>query len=383
MIIADAKLYWDNAATTPIAPEVLDAMVEAYGHSNASAFYSEEERKQIEETSEAVRRYVGAGDDYKVIYTGSGSAANALAVDGFLRKKRRITVLSDGLEHESIYDIVRHNLVRSFYIGTDREGLVDDDQVDALTKAFLEYGGAESVLVSLSLANNELGTVQDIGFGCKKAEQAYLHCDCVQAIGKMTERINMKERGIDCLTFSAHKINGPLGLGVMVATPEYVSMLNPIVYGEQQDGIHGGTYNYPAIIGLKKAIERLESKEHEANINRLINETKPEIVMRLRDRGYKVLGKTEGGIPVIAFVAPCSSKALMLALQTAGIYVSAGSACNGMSEKPSRVYLGIGLKPEEALSTIRISLPEKVEARDIDYFFQELDKSVRLVEATQ
>lgn len=371
-------IYLDNAATTQISPEVLDAIIpflkEDFG--NAGTMYSLG-RKAADAVSNArqqVADLIGCNPN-QIIFTSGGSEANSLVFEGlgpYLLANSKTHIIASAIEHDSVLRSVRslcnskNNIKSGFYatyIKPDKNGSISSEEVN---KAITERTG----LVSVMTVNNETGVVNPtkaIGSICK-SRSILFHSDCVQAIGSFP--IKVEEMNCDFLSLSAHKINAPKGIGALYA--KNPSLLSPIIHGgaEQEFGLRGGTENVAGIVGFGAACEVLSKNLHD-NEKRVCNLGKYFIKAlndNLRDLNIiellhinahgncKILNLRFDGV---------DGQTLLLLLDSKGICMSAGSACRSHESEPSHVLIAMGLSEDEARSSVRVSFSHTLSEDDV------------------
>jgi cysteine desulfurase len=370
-------VYLDNNATTPLDPQVIKKMnwfSEMY-FGNPSSLYpiGRQVKEMIAEAREEVALALGAQRS-EIIFTGSGTEADNFAILGVLDawpdKKEFITT---SIEHPAVLETARYLESKGYtvhYIPVDSYGLIDLD--------FLKSVISDSTaLVSVMLANNEIGTIQPVEEVVKIAKKygVLVHTDAVQAFGKI--EVDVGKLGVDLLTVSAHKIYGPKGVGAIYikkGTP-----IRPFIHGgEQEFRLRAGTENTIGIIGFGEAVRVMRErwKKDKSRLEKMADRLKSGLEQRLT--GIKFNGHPEKRIKsTINFAFPgLEGEAILLALATKEIFVSTGSACSSESEEPSHVLLAIGLKPEIARSAIRMSLGRFNSDEDIEIVLQELPQIV-------
>jgi cysteine desulfurase len=370
-------VYLDNNATTPLDPQVIKKMnwfSEMY-FGNPSSLYpiGRQVKEMIAEAREEVALALGAHRS-EIIFTGSGTEADNFAILGVLDawpdKKEFITT---SIEHPAVLETARYLESKGYrvhYIPVDSYGLIDLD--------FLKSVISDSTaLVSVMLANNEIGTIQPVEEVVKIAKKygVLVHTDAVQAFGKI--EVDVGKLGVDLLTVSAHKIYGPKGVGAIYikkGTP-----IRPFIHGgEQEFRLRAGTENTIGIIGFGEAVRVMRErwKEDKSRLEKMADRLKSGLEQRLT--GIKFNGHPEKRVKsTINFAFPgLEGEAILLALATKEIFVSTGSACSSESEEPSHVLLAIGLKPEIARSAIRMSLGRFNSDEDIEIVLQELPQIV-------
>lgn len=371
-------VYADNAATTKIAPAVVEAMMpyltEYYG--NPSSIYSvgRDAKRAIEGAREQVANALGA-TPREIYFTGGGSEADNWAIKGcmdFLKKKGKNHIITTNFEHHAVSDtckyLERHGCEVT-YLPVDEFGYVTAEQV---CEAIRENTG----LVTIMYANNEIGTIQpirEIGAVCRE-KKVLFHTDAVQAVGNV--EIDVVAQNIDLLSLAGHKIHGPKGIGVLYVK-NGVRLENLIHGGGQERGKRAGTENLSSIVGLGKAIE-LATADIPAKVSKVEALRKRLIDGMLQIEASRLNGGLE---PRLCGNINCSfeaveGEALLLMLDLNGICGSSGSACTSGSLDPSHVLLAIGLPHEIAHGSLRLSINEETAEEDIDYILEVLPQVV-------
>ncbi len=364
---SNPTIYLDHNATTPLAPEVLQAMSSAFSLSpaNPSSVHAlgRRARVELERARERVAAVLGdgaAGTGRELarglVFTGSGTEANNLALLGCCSAApggARHSIAISRVEHPSILGAARLLERRGWsirHLPVNARGCVDLESAAPLMDETL-------FLVSVMLANNEVGSLQPIRRLAELAHQAgaLFHTDAIQALGKMP--IDVKSLGIDLLSVSAHKIHGPPGIGALWIAPN-VDLEPLLVGGAQEDGRRAGTENLPAIVGFAAACELFaRNVEPEAEKMRRL---RARLVDDLRESvaGIRFYGQEEGGLPnTLSLALPnFPGDELLVLLDLEGVYVSTGSACSSGSMGPSHVLLAMGFSEEEARRVVRLSL---------------------------
>ncbi len=371
-------VYLDNNSTTPIDPRVAAAM-EPYLHGmfgNPSNIHSfgRECAEPMAAAREQVAAFLGARPE-EVCFTGGGSESDNWAVKGtaLARAEQGRHVICSSIEHSAVLESCRYleSLgFRATYLPVDRYGLVDPDEVKrALTP--------ETVLVSVMLANNEIGTIEpvpEIARICREAGVTS-HTDAVAAAGKV--RVDVNELGVDLLTISAHKLQGPKGVGALYIREG--TTVFPLVHGgHQEKGLRGGTENIIGIAGLARACEILaveweRNAEHE---RRLRDKLEQAIIARVPE--IIVDGHPTRRVPNVCHVCVgyVEGEALLVNLDMEGVAVASGSACSTGSGEPSPTIKAIGIPPLFANSPVRMSLGPGNTESEIDYTIEVFEKVV-------
>lgn len=358
-------MYWDSAATTEINKDVRLAML-PYIYvrwENPSAIYEPAMRirRDIEEAREKVAAFINADPD-EIYFTSGGSESNSWVFNGYYRDHEWGQIATTKIEHHSIQSAVTY--LNKFYyefMPVDEQGHVKD--------VFLPNDD----LVSIQMANNEIGTIQDIAGLVQRARaenpNVLFHTDAVQAFGKIP--IDVKALDVDYLSASGHKIGTPKGVGILYMKKG--KELPPMIYGSQERGYRGGTENVPYIIGLGKATELIDfSKRDKLKELYLYAESKLEPIANFNGDPENRLWN----IMSITIKKPIDGNWLIGMLHEKEQYVSAGSACNAHNPEPSETLLAIGLSEEEARRTIRISFPDNATKEDVDILVNDIKESV-------
>ena len=372
------RIYLDYAATAPVLPEVLDAMlpffVSAYGNPSGIHANGRETRKAVELARRRTAGVLGA-ESREICFTSGGSESNNLAIQGtaFAMRGKGNHIITSQIEHHSVLNTCRWLEKQGFrvtYLPVDADGTVNPENVrDAIRP--------ETILVSIMTANNEIGTVQpvaQIGEICREKGVTF-HTDAVQAVGML--RTDVREMNADLVSLSAHKFHGPKGTGALYIRKG--TRLDPLIHGGSQErGLRAGTENVPGIVGLGKAIETAEAEREEnaARIRGLRKVLTDRILQNIP--GARMNGHPEHRLPGNChFSFPgTESEALLLRLDLAGISASGGSACTSGSVEPSHVLQAIGLKDEMLHSSIRLTIGRETTLKEIEKTAQILTEIV-------
>lgn len=348
-------VYLDYNATAPLRPAALAAMTDALAEpGNASSVHGpgRRARRLIEAARARVAALAGAEASW-VTFTSGGTEANNLALKGLPATR----VLVSAGEHDSVLQAVPQG---------ERLPLTPDGVVDLDALAAALEGTPEGTLVSVMLANNETGVLQPISevVALARAAGAWVHCDAVQAAGKVP--LDMAALGVDLLTLSAHKLGGPQGVGALLARPELP--LNPLLQGGGQERRRrAGTENLPGIAGFGAAAETaLEALSQAQDLVELRDRFEREIKLIAPDA--KVFGAAAPRLPNTSCVALAGlgAETQLMALDLAGVAVSSGAACSSGKVQPSHVLTAMGATAEEAGAAIRVSLGWASTPADID-----------------
>ena len=377
------RIYLDYAATTPVHPEVVKAMQpyfsDAFGNPSSLYSYGLEARQAIEAARNKVAESIGAKNE-EIVFTGGGSEADNSAIKGVADANGRMGnhIITSVIEHHAVLVTCKFLEKRGFkvtYLPVDKYGLVDPESV---RKAITD----KTILISIMHANNEIGTLQPIGEIGKIARKAkiYFHTDAVQTVGHIP--VNVNELKVDMLSFSAHKLYGPKGVGVLYIR-KGTKVTSLIHGGEQEQGRRAGTENVPGIVGLGKAIELagLDIANETARLITLRNVLIKGILEKLEHS--RLNGHPEQRLPnnVNVSVDFIEGESTCLNLDLEGICISTGSACSSSDAEPSHVLLAIGLSHEQARSSLRFTMGRLTTAEDIERVLEVLPRTVARLRA--
>lgn len=354
----DGLIYLDHAATTPADPEVVRAMApyftEHFG--NPSTLYSigREAKNALEEARESVALAIGANPE-EIAFTGGGSEADNFALEGvaFANQSKGRHIITTVIEHHAVLETAVFLEKRGFdvtYVRVDADGLVDPDDIAGAIRP-------DTILISVMMANNEVGAIQPIAEIGKiaKERRVCFHSDTVQAVGALP--ISVDELGVDLLAMSAHKLYGPKGVGALYIR-KGTKMVSFIHGGGQERKRRAGTENVAGIIGLAKALE-IAGREMQSTESRLV---------LMRDRlisgllgsidDIRLNGHPTKRLPnnVNVAIENAEGEAMLLNLDMYGVAASSGSACTSGSLKPSHVLISMGIPPEVAHGSLRFTL---------------------------
>lgn len=368
-------IYLDNAATTSVAPEVVEAMLPYFTkfYGNPSNIYglSLASRRALDAARSTVAKSIGAKLPAEIFFTGCGTESDNLAVIGLARARRELGnhIITSTVEHHAVLhacDQLKKEGFEITRIPVDSQGMVSVDKVAAALTD-------KTVVVSIMLANNEVGTLQPIAEIAKLLanHQAYLHTDAVQATGSIP--INVVELGVDALSMSAHKFHGPKGVGALYLRTG-VRPLSVNYGGGQERGLRSGTENVPGIIGLAKALDiavstmKERSKELKAKRDYLIEKILTSV------RGAELTGHPTLRLPGNAsFVFPgVEGESLIMQLDRKGVCASSGSACASSALGISHVLEAMGYHSPLGRGSLRLTL-------DASVTYEELDEAIAII----
>lgn len=361
------RIYLDNAATTSVSPEVLEAMMpfftEVYGNASSIHGFGREGKRAIENARRQVMKALNAAAPQEIYFTAGGTESDNWALKAVTLMRGAGHIITTAIEHHAVLHTCQWLEKRGFDVSclsVDEYGRVTAAQVE---KALRE----DTILVSVMAANNEVGTVQPIGeIGRICRERGVLfHTDAVQAVGALP--IDVQAMNIDLLSLSGHKLHGPKGAGAL-----YVRRgvkLEPFIHGGAQErGFRAGTENVPAIVGLGKAVEiaRENLAENAARMTAL----RQRLIDGLMERvpGTRLNGHPTQRLPgnVNLSFDKVEGEALLLRLDLMGVAGSSGSACTSGTLDPSHVLLALGLTPAQANGALRLSIGTDTTREEID-----------------
>jgi len=365
------KIYLDYAATTPVDPRVLEAMMpyfcDNFGNTMSLHSFGQKARMVLDESRKTVANFIGAKPE-EIIFTSSATESNNFALKGiaFANEKKGNHIIISAIEHACIMESAKWLGGRGFkitHIPVDRFGVVNVDDVSkAITK--------ETILISVMHVNNELGSIQPIAkIGqIAKENNIYFHSDCAQSLGKIP--VNVNDLNVDLLTASGHKIYGPKGIGILFVKRGV--KIEPLLNGGGQElGLRSSTSNVAGAVGFAKALELFNQKEKTAELREYLCSGVLSIP------GSR-LNSPKTGVPgILNFsFSGVEGEAITMRLDIDGIAVSTGSACSSSKLTASHVLLATGMKPEEAHGSLRVSIGRWTTKEDIDYFIKSLLKNI-------
>lgn len=361
-------VYADNAATTPVSREVVDAMapcfLENWGNPSSLHAKGRDAKDVLDDARERIAKVFNCKAD-EIYFTSCGTESDNWAIKGAAKKMRakgRTHIVTSKIEHHAVLNTCEALEKEGFsvtYVGVDSDGIVD---LDELRNAVTE----NTALVAVMYANNEVGTIQPIEEICEIAHSkgALMFTDAVQAVGNV--EIDLSKLNVDMLALSGHKIHAPKGIG-MLFVRKGVNIVNLIDGGGQERRKRGGTENLPYIVGLAKALEIANSKIPELDRvvkmrDRLIDEITKIPYSKLNGhRTKRLAGNVNIGFEFI------EGESLLLWLDISGICASTGSACSSASLEASHVLLAMGVPHEKAHGSLRLSISHETTEEDVDY----------------
>lgn len=382
------SIYLDEAATTKPSPEVISAMMPYLSEKwhNPSSLYSKavDVSKDITKARKTVADFINAEED-EVFFTSGGSESNCWAIQGFVTHRSAIEelpcIITTNIEHHSIMECTAMmNMLPClvWYVGVDEYGNVDIEELEEALKCMSKETKSSNILVSIEMANNEIGTIQDI----KKLSEiihsygAIFHTDAVQAFGHIP--IDVADMGIDMLSASGHKIGCCKGIGILYKRNGIE--INPLIYGSQMDGMRGGTENVPYIIGMAKAVELIE-RYAKPDMCQRIAHIRDYFIDKLENIGCKLNGSRENRLPNninVTLPHGLNGESMLYCMDLCDVCISTGSACNSKSIEPSPVLSAIGLG-DDAYNSIRITFPVGITKEEIDEVVSEMDRQIKIL----
>lgn len=367
-------IYMDNAATTQVYPEVLEAMnpffTEYYGNPSALYSFADEAENAVDKARDTVADLIGAKKE-EIYFTGGGSESDnwALKATAEAYSKKGKHIITTTIEHHAILHTAQWLEKNGFevtYVNVDEDGKVKLDELEAAIRP-------DTILISVMAANNEIGTIQplkEIGEIARR-HGVLFHTDAVQAFAHIP--INVDEMNIDMLSASGHKINGPKGIGVMYIR-KGVQIRSFIHGGAQERQRRAGTHNVPGIVGLGKAVELSKANmeknaEYERELRDYLIERVTTEIPFTKLNGHKTDRLPNNANFCFRFI---EGESMLILLDQAGVCASSGSACTSGSLDPSHVLLAIGVPHEIAHGSLRLTVSEKNTKEEVDYLVDKL-----------
>ena len=372
------KIYLDNNATTPLHPEVLEAMLpglrENYGNPSSIHSFGRSARVQLDEAREKVACLINAHSS-EIIFTSGGTEANNLALLGVAFKDKEKKIITSKIEHPSVLNPCRQleeQGVEVHYLDVDGLGRIDMDDLEAqITES--------TALISLQHANSETGVLQNIKRASEIARNKGIlfHTDAVQSVAKIP--FDLKNYPVDLLSISAHKFYGPKGVGALYLRKGTPALFSPLCGGNQEKKRRGGTENVAGIMGFGKACELANENISEtsklADLRDYFQNRVCELIPRTElwgDKANRLPNTLNLGFDGVA------GDTLLIALDMEGVAVSTGSACSSGTGLPSPVLRAMGIPNDKINSSIRFSLGCSISKSDLDLVVEALVKAVNL-----
>lgn len=374
------RIYLDHAATTQLDKRVFDKMtpyfLDVYGNANSQHGFGRDAQKAVDEARDLIAKLIGAKPN-EIYFTSGGTESDNWALRGTVKalKNKGNHIIMSKIEHAAMLTTAKElekEGVEVSLIGVDSEGFID---LEELKKAIRPT----TVLISCMYANNEIGTIEPIAKIVEIAKEhgILVHTDAVQAMGAID--INVKDLGVDLLSFSAHKFNGPKGMGALYIK-NGIPMARLISGGHQERTRRGGTTNVPGVVGFAEAL-RL-TKESMAKDNEYVSSLRNRFIERVENEipfvklnGARDMTKRLPSNADFSFEF-IEGESILFSLDMDGIAVSSGSACSSGSLEPSHVLLAIGLSEEKAHGTIRFSFGKENTMEEVDYVVDTLKSTI-------
>ena len=360
-------IYLDHNSTAPLMPEVLDAMLpflnEQHGNPASRHAHGRKVLDAVELARVQVAKSVNANPS-NVIFTASGTESNNHIIKGVATKSDKKNIVTSGIEHPCVHCAARamarrgHNF---FPIGVDKQGVLDFDDLQTTLE------GNKTSIVSVMLANNETGVIQDVAKVTEFAhnEKAIMHTDAAQALGKIP--IDYEKLGVDSMTLSSHKAGGPMGVAALIKNND-VDCEPLLEGGGQEDGERSGTLNVPGIVGFGKAAE-LAHQRSQFFMNELTS-MRDSLEEQLADCNAVIFSQNVDRLPNTSYfgIPGIEGESLVVMLDQAGFDVASGSACASTKNEPSHVLLAMGYSEQQARTAVRVSLGLGNTQKQIDDF---------------
>lgn len=382
-------VYLDSAATAKygnIDDIIVNTMVTAMRDSwmNPSSLYAANVKDKINKCRANIAEFIGANPE-EIIFTSGSSESNNMAIRGWddeiwLTTYKKSNIITTPIEHKSILELLENGNLGSIvhYCNVDEDGMVDYESLERLLNK--SKINKEPVLVSVCMANNEIGVIQNLAKISKLVHKygGVLHTDATQAFGHIP--IDVEELSIDMMSCSGHKIS-PVLRGIGFLYKKNGINIQPLIYGAQERNLRGGTENTYGIIGLSKALEYCDIAI--PSIETLCNK-RDYFIERLKNEfGCMLNGHSTNRLPNnvnVTFYQNITGESLLYMLDISGIECSVGSACNSKSYEPSHVLTSIKLTNEDAMKTVRFTLPDNITYEEIDKVIKEIEKAIKLIE---
>jgi len=376
------QVYLDNNATTHVRQEVIEAMLpylkDWYGNPSSAHHFGRSVKAKISEARETVAEAIGASPS-EIIFTSGGTESDNLAVKGYAwanRAGEKTRIITSTIEHPAVLQVVKHLSKTGFdatFVDVDPEAMVNPESVK-------EALGNDALLVTIMHANNEVGTIQPIKRIAEAAREvgAATHTDAVQTFCKVPVDVN--DLGVDMLSMSGHKINGPKGVGALYIRKG--TKIQPLAHGGHHErSLRAGTENVACIMGFAKAVEirRANMEKTAAHTKALRDELQKRITQTIPF--VKLNGHQDKRTPnTLNMSFECvEGEALLINLDMAGIAISTGSACSSGSLDPSHVLMAMGIPHEIIHGSLRFSFGYENTMADVDYVMSHLPRIIRTI----
>lgn len=373
------RVYLDNAASSPISSEVyremLGSFTNHYANANSLHSFGRETAFALENARERIARAIGASSN-EIFFTSGGTESNNWSIIGIAKanRDRGNHVIVSAIEHHSVIEackVLENDGFEISYVPVDARGIIKYSELVKMIRP-------ETVLISIMSANNIVGSIQPLHAIAElaKINNIFFHTDAIQAIGEID--IDVKKLNIDSMSFSAHKINGPKGIGAIYLR-RGIKIEKFLVGGEQERSMRAGTLSVPVVVGFAKAVE-IATKNMSENI-RIKNQLKKYLFKRIKETIPNVFlnghsSQRLSGNLNISFEG-VNGEAVAVLLDDYGVAVSATSACESTTMYPSHVLRAMNLEPERIFSAVRISLSKDNTESELDFAVEKLAKAVK------
>lgn len=373
-------VYMDHSATTPVDPDVFNAMIPYYTdiYGNASSVHSQGQRahRAVEQAREQVATLIGASPG-EIIFTAGGTEADNQAIVTFMaheHQKKGKHIITSAIEHHAVLHTCEYLAKQGFELTVLPVNSYGTVEPDTLREALRP----DTALVSIMHANNEIGTVEDIKTLAAITHEAgaAFHTDAVQTVGKIP--VNVKDLGVDLLSASGHKLYGPKGIGILFAK-KGVRIGSYLHGGAHERNLRAGTVNVPGAVGFGKAAELAQQRlpQNTAHLKKLSEHLTSGILNNIpnsRLTGHPI-NRLPGSVSVVFDYV--EGESILLMLDSYGIMASSGSACTSGSLDPSHVLLAIGLPHETAHGSLRLTMGKDNTMEDVDYVLEKLPPIIK------
>ncbi len=361
-----SRVYLDNNATTPVLPEVFEAMRpyfgERFGNASSIHHHGQQTRAAVEDAREAVADLLGCTAS-EVVFTSGGTESDNLAIAGWVAAGEH--VITSGMEHHAVLHACKHLEkigCEVTVLPVDGRGLIDPDDVRRALRP-------NTKLISVMMANNETGVLQPLEQVGKIAAEAHIlfHTDAVQAAAKVP--VDVRRIGCDALSISGHKIHGPQGVGALYVKKG--TRIQPLFHGGRHErSRRAGTENVPGIVGLGKAAQLAKEWLDHGDDRRMAamrDRLEQGILAKVDEAGVNGAGAARVPNTTNIHFDHIEGESLVIALDLKGLAVSTGAACSSGAIEPSHVLIAMGLRPEQARASIRFSLGKRTTEDEIDF----------------
>lgn len=371
------RVYLDHNATTPLDPKVYEAIrpyfTEVFGNASSPHHYGRTAKQALEESRETVARVLGVAPE-EVVFTSGGTESDNLAIRGIAYHRKRGHIITSSIEHHAILRTCNALEIDGFavtYLPVDSQGRVDPDDVRKSIRK-------DTILISVMFGNNETGVIEPVAEIGHVAQEYGIpfHCDAVQAFGKTIVDVGVLQA--DLLSLSSHKIYGPTGIGALFVK-KGVQLCPILTGGHHEGGLRAGTENIPGVVGfahaLRIAIEEMDA--YKIRVCSLRNKLEAGLLNNIDQ--VEIHSSKADRLPHTSSIgfASVEAESILLHLDLKGVAASSGSACTTGEPEPSHVLLAMGVSPELAQGTVRISLGRENTDQEVEYTIEVLKDTIR------